>query len=199
MKVEVPYQFTLGSKAMHPGTYTFDYVEDQNMLLVKSPNSEPITELVMTRISGPDDFLRNGSIVFDRTDGGRIISEVWIPGMDGLLLHAVPRSSAREVLLASFLSPNGTVPGDIAYKMTCGKCHGPNGKGNPDADHFFKIVIPRLNSDMVQRQSNEQLRILINQGSKVMPPVEIDEGGFRHRLPPQDVEAVIAYVRTFKN
>jgi hypothetical protein len=31
-----------------------------------------------------------------------------------------------------------------------------------------------------------------------MPPVEIDESGFRHRLPPQDVDAVIAYVRTLK-
>jgi hypothetical protein len=42
------------------------------------------------------------------------------------------------------------------------------------------------------------LREQISQGSRLMPPVEIDESGFRHRLPPQDVDAVIAYVRTLK-
>lgn len=199
MVVEIPYQFSIGSKAMQAGTYTFSYLEDQNMLLIKSPNSSPINELVMTRISGPDDFLRNGSIVFDRTDGGRLISELWIPGMDGLLLHAAPRSSSREVLLASYLSPNGVVPGNVAYGMTCGKCHGPSGRGNPDADRYFKTTIPRLNSPKVQSLTNDQLRVMINQGDKVMPPVEIDEGGFRHRLPPQDVDAVIAYVRSFKD
>jgi mono/diheme cytochrome c family protein len=198
MKVDIPYPFTFGSKTLPGGTYTFSFAEDQYMLFVQSSTGQRMTELVMTRISGPGEFLRNGSIVFDRTDGGRTISEIWIPGSDGLLLHATPKSDSREVLLASYLNQNSAVSGEEAYNLTCGKCHGPRGAGNPRADEFFKIAIPRLNSDMVQAKTDAELKLLINKGSTTMPPVEVDEEGFRHRLPPQDVDAVIAYVRTFK-
>jgi hypothetical protein len=50
----------------------------------------------------------------------------------------------------------------------------------------------------VQGKSDAELKELITKGSGAMPPVEIDESGFRHRLPAQDVDAVIAYVRTLK-
>jgi hypothetical protein len=50
----------------------------------------------------------------------------------------------------------------------------------------------------VQSKSDAELKEIINKGGSAMPPVEIDESGFRHRLPPQDVDAVIAFVRTLK-
>lgn len=196
MRIEIPFKFTVGSKTLPAGIYTFS--ENPYGLTVQAEAGGAITQLIITRITGPAEFLRNGSVVFDKTGGDRIVSEVWIPGSDGLLLHSVPKKDLRNVILADYLPQNGTVTGAEAYNQTCGRCHGPEGTGNEQADKFFKTRIPRLNSNLVQNLTNEQLRKQVSQGSDLMPPVEVDEGGFRHRLPPQDVDAVIAYVRTFK-
>jgi hypothetical protein len=50
----------------------------------------------------------------------------------------------------------------------------------------------------VQGKSDADLKEVITKGSRKMDPVEIDESGFRHRLPPQSGDAVVAYLRTFK-
>jgi mono/diheme cytochrome c family protein len=121
-----------------------------------------------------------------------------MPGTDGILLHSIPKDHIRDVLLITGLDQTRKVSGKAAYNMTCGRCHGPDGKGDQRADKFFNITIPRLSSAEVQSKSDAELREIITKGSRVMPPVEIDESGFRHRLPLQDVDAVIAYVRTLK-
>jgi mono/diheme cytochrome c family protein len=113
-------------------------------------------------------------------------------------LHTIPKNHTRDVLIASNLNQSGTLSGRAAYNLTCGRCHGPDGKGDERADKFFNVKIPRLSSAEVQGKSDAELKDLIIQGRRAMPPVEIDESGFRHRLPPQDVDAVIAYVRTLK-
>jgi mono/diheme cytochrome c family protein len=196
VRIEIPYEFTVGSKVLPAGTYTF--TADKTWLRVQPATSGAFSVRIIARLSGPAELLRDGSLVFDKTDGSRILSEVWTPGADGLLVHTNPKDHRRDVLLASYLNPTRTVSGKAAYNLTCGRCHGPDGKGDARADKFFDTTIPRLSSSEVQGKSDAELRKQITQGGRVMPPVEIDESGFRHRLPPQDVEAVIAYVRTLK-
>jgi cytochrome c553 len=197
-RFEIPYEFTVGSKVLPAGTYTFSV--EQSSLRVQSATSGSGVHfaLIITWLSGPAEFLREGSLVFDKTDGGHILSEVWMPGRDGILLHSNPKNHRRDVLFVPNLDQTRNGSGRAAYNLTCGRCHGPDGKGNERADKFFNITIPRLSSAEVQGKSDAELREQITQGSKLMPPVEIDESGFRHRLPPQDVDAVIAYVRTLK-
>jgi mono/diheme cytochrome c family protein len=113
-------------------------------------------------------------------------------------VHAISKGGDRVVISGATLDANHTYSGKAAYSLTCARCHGDNGKGNPEADKFFGLTIPRLNTPQVQSKTDAELKQLITEGSSVMPPVEIDESGFRHRLPPQDVDAVIAYVRTLK-
>jgi cytochrome c553 len=196
MRVDIPYSFTVNSKVLPAGTYTFSV--NENRLEVQSAASGPVFGIIITQISGPDQLFQDGSLVFDQINGNHILSEVWMPGTDGQLLHIIPKGHGRGVLLASYLSQTRTVSGKEAYTLTCGRCHGSDGKGNVEADKYFKTRIPRLDSAEVQSKSDAELREQINQGSKIMPPVEIDEAGFRHRLPQQDVDAVIAYVRTLK-
>ena len=193
---EIPYEFTVGSKVLPAGTYTFR--ADKSWLRVQPATSGAFSVHIITRLSGPAELLRDGSLVFDKTDGGRILSEVWMPGADGLLVHPSPKDHQPDVLLVSYLNQTRTVSGKAAYNLTCGRCNGQDGRGDERADKFFNIKIPRLTSPEVQGKSDAELREQISQGSRLMPPVEIDESGFRHRLPPQDVDAVIAYVRTLK-
>jgi mono/diheme cytochrome c family protein len=153
---------------------------------------------ILTWINGPNELFAGGSLIFDKTEKGLTLSEVWLSEMDGALLKPIAKGDNRIVVAAYVLDANRNYSGKAAYNLTCAKCHGDNGKGNPDADKFFGLTIPRLNSSAVQSMSDAELRQQINQGSSAMPPVEIDESGFRHRLPPQDVDAVIAYMRSLK-
>jgi mono/diheme cytochrome c family protein len=196
IRIEVPYKFAVGSKILPAGSYTVTV--DQIGLSLRSDTGGPFHALIITRLSGPASLFRDGSLIFDKVNGERVLSEVWIPGTDGLLLHKIPTDHSRDVLFGSELSQTRAVSGKTAYNLTCAKCHGVDGTGDKAADKFFDVTIPRLNSADVQSKSDAELREQITKGSLKMPPVEIEEGGFLHRLPRQDVEAVIVYLRTFK-
>jgi cytochrome c5 len=194
----VPYAFAVGSKALPAGTYTFSTSRDLSSLKVESATAGSAVENVITRISGPNDLYQGGYLIFDKAAKGLILSEVWISGADGILVHSIPKGHERVGVSGTTLDMNRSYSGKTAYNLTCARCHGDNGIGNPEADKFFGKTIPRLSSAEVQAMTDAQLKKQITQGDNLMPPVEIDESGFRHRLPPQDVEAVIAYLRTLK-
>jgi mono/diheme cytochrome c family protein len=196
VQAEIPFEFTFASKVLPAGTYTLSVT---NLgFQVKSATGEVLRAPIHSRINGPTEFLRDGSLVFDKTGGGHILCEVWIPGTDGILLQSAPKSHARDVILIAGPNQTSNLSGKEVYERTCGRCHGPNGNGDKRADKFFKVTIPRLSSAEVQGKSDAELKGIITKGGSAMPPVEIDESGFRHRLPPQDVDAVVAFVRTLK-
>ncbi len=197
VRAAIPYEFTFGSKVLPAGTYTL--MVTKFGLQAQSATGEVYRAPIITRLGGPTEFLRGGSLVFDKSASVRVLSEVWMAGADGILLHSTPKSHSHEVILLSEgLDQNRSVSGKVAYNQTCIRCHGPDGKGDKNADKFFNTTIPRLSSGEVQSKSDAELREIITKGSSVMPPVEVDESGFRHRLPPQDVDTVIAFVRTLK-
>jgi len=195
-RVQIPFEFTFGSKVLPAGTYAFSV--DNFGLKMESATGEGFHARIISRLGGPTEFLRDGSLVFDKTGGVRILSEVWILGTDGILLHSTPSNHTHEIL--PFFTPLGpNVSGRVAYDRTCARCHGRAGAGDEKADKFFKTTIPRLSSAEVQGKSDAELREIIAKGTRLMPPVEIEgSAGFLHRLPLQDVDAVIAYVRTLK-
>lgn len=195
---QVPYEFVIGANAMPAGEYIFSTSTEKAWLVVESPTGNKLNAGIETELSGPTELFRDGSLVFDKTDKGLLLSEVWMPGAEGLLLHEIPKGHKRLLLWGSSLSATHSVSGKTAFALTCAKCHGEDGKGDKGADKFFNTRIPRLTSEAVQSLPDATLRRLIMQGDEKMPPVEIDEAGYRHRLPLQDVDAVIAYVRTLK-
>jgi mono/diheme cytochrome c family protein len=197
-KFEIPFEFTVGSKVLPAGTYTFTESGDTRWLIVKSATGAEVRALIISRINGPTELLEDGSLVFDRSGGGHLLSEVWMPDKNGFLVNNNPKDYVRENLLAEYVSQNRTLSGKTTYNLTCGKCHGPAGRGDEGADKFFNMKIPRLNSPDVQAKLDTELKQIITQGTSTMPPVEIEESGYKHRLPSQDVDGVIAYVRSLK-
>ena len=195
-RVDIPYPFTVASHRFPAGIYTVSFEGD--LLVMRSNTGETINRLITSRLSGPNSFLQGGSLVFDNTGEDHILSEVWLPGGDGALVYDIPKGHVRAVLSFSELSPNGHASGKTAYDLTCARCHGQEGRGNVKADEYFGVTIPRLASSQVQSKSNAELRAIITSGTQTMPPVEVEESGFMHRLPSQDVDAVIAYLRTLK-
>jgi mono/diheme cytochrome c family protein len=197
VRADIPYEFTFGSKVLPAGTYTLTVTKFG--LQAQSAGGEVYRASIITRLGGPTALFQGGSLVFDKSGNVRILSEVWIAGADGILLHSTPKNHAHEVvLLSEDMNQKGNLSGKAAFNQTCIRCHGADGKGDKSADKFFNTTIPRLNSPEVQGKSDAELKEIIMKGSSAMPPVETDDAGFRHRLPPQDVDAVIAFVRTLK-
>jgi len=196
VRAEIPYEFTFASKVLPAGTYTFTVTESS--VLVKPASGESFHSVILTRLGGPTEFLQDGALVFDKAGTVRILSEVWLPSSDGVLLHSTPKDHKHEILLLGSGAPNPNLSGKAAFDQTCRRCHGPDGKGEARADKFFGTKIPRLGSEEVQGKPDAELKEIITKGSRAMDPVEIEESGFRHRLPQQSVDAVIAYVRTLK-
>ena len=108
VRAEVPYEFTVASKTLPAGTYTFR-VTDRG-IQVQPANGEIIHAPIVTRLGGPTEFLQDGALVFDKTGSVRILSEVWMPGIDGVLLHSTPKDHKHEILLLTSGSRTPTSP-----------------------------------------------------------------------------------------
>ena len=89
-------------------------------------------------------------------------------------------------------------PGKAIFDQTCKTCHGPEGKGDTAADKFYQVRIPRLNSDYVQRKSDEELKEIITKGRRKMKPVQQGRPVAEHNLKSEWTDSVISYVRTLK-
>ena len=196
--VNIPFSFTLHNSKVPLPAGSYNISSSSDFLALACRSGQQVKQLIIARLIGPNSFLQAGALVFDSTGDKKTLSEVWLPGQTGILLHAIPKGHNRDVVSFSSLSMNSRTSGKTAFELTCARCHGQGGSGNPEADRYFGVTIPRLNSPMVQSKADAELRAIITAGTEKMPPVEVEEAGFRHRLPPQDVDAVIAYLRTLK-
>jgi mono/diheme cytochrome c family protein len=89
--------------------------------------------------------------------------------------------------------------GKEVFDNTCKQCHGADGNGSAVADAFFKTKVPRLPSDNVQMKTNKELKEIITGGKGQMDPVKLKNrpvAPHRKDLSEEEVDAVIAYVRT---
>ena len=63
VRTQIPYEFALGSKVLPAGAYTFSVTGFG--LEVRSAAGEAFHAPILTRLGGPAEFLRDGSLVFD--------------------------------------------------------------------------------------------------------------------------------------
>ncbi len=99
------------------------------------------------------------------------------------------------VLLGAAISV-GQQSGKEVYDKTCQECHGDTGQGNSLADKFYEVKIPRLNSDYVQQKSDAELKEIMTKGRRKMGPPRV--GQMMRHPSVTEMDAVIAYIRTFK-
>lgn len=85
-------------------------------------------------------------------------------------------------------SPAATEPREV-YMQNCARCHGADGKGKTALGKTFKA--PDLTTATLQRRSNSRLTRTIKNGRGNMP-------GFAKKLSIEDINALVAFVRSFK-
>lgn len=193
LKAQIPYAFNADKTALPAGAYAFS--RTGAAVVITDSRGKQISLPVLTKIGGASAF-RNATLVFDVSGGNRTLSEVWLPEQDGLLVHSTPKDHQHELVVIGAASEG--LSGKAAYDQTCRRCHGPDGKGDPDADKFFRMSIPRLSSAYVQSKSDEELKTIVTHGRRNMDAVQIGEPQLKHPLTAGSVDAVIKHVRTLK-
>lgn len=78
IKAEIPFEFQAGRHSLPAGTYFFEHMAAQPVLVVTAPDGERIA--MLTHPAGRAEAPPAPGLVFER-DGGRYsLAEVWAPG-----------------------------------------------------------------------------------------------------------------------
>jgi hypothetical protein len=84
---DTSFAFRLDTQVYQPGTYAVRLNDDQTLVTITSSKGVTHAALALTRLAEPDPRLVEGKVVFDKAGEVYYLSEVWIPELDGFLLH----------------------------------------------------------------------------------------------------------------
>jgi len=100
IRVNIPFQFVVEGKTLPTGEYNLVRSEDERTIEVVSTKKGPSTyALVITRLGGEIHTTPQDShIVFDNVGNTYFLSEIWIPGMDGFLVHATKEKHEHRTI-----------------------------------------------------------------------------------------------------
>jgi hypothetical protein len=88
-KGNIPFAFSVENKVFPAGNYQFAESSDAQVIDVRSPDKKVSAVVpILTRLAGgmhttPEDC----HIVFDKVGETYTLSEIWVPGEDGFMLH----------------------------------------------------------------------------------------------------------------
>lgn len=102
------------------------------------------------------------------------------------------KSGSALLLLAAaalFAVPVHAQSGAATFKAKCAPCHGPSGKGDTSMGKMLKVK--DLSSPEVQKQSDAQLTVIIENGKSPMP-------GYKDKLSSAEIKGLVSYIRSLK-
>ena len=86
MTADISFPFVAGGKDMPAGKYTIEQLAAGPIVLKGATGTSGILPVITTL--GRHDLDRDPEFVFDKVGGKLVLSEVWFPGKDGMLLVA---------------------------------------------------------------------------------------------------------------
>jgi len=96
--------------------------------------------------------------------------------------------TALAMALVSPLSMRAQNASEALYKAKCASCHGADGSGSPTGK---ELGTHDLQSADVQKMSDKELSDIITDGKNKMP-------GYGEPLKAEDIQGLVAYIRTLK-
>jgi len=100
-RVNVPFKFNLMEKSYQPAMYYFRYDGPGEQVEVLGKDKGLLTRVpVITRLALTPGAKKDGHVrlVFDQVGEERYLSEVWMPGVDGLLVRATSQRHKHEAV-----------------------------------------------------------------------------------------------------
>jgi mono/diheme cytochrome c family protein len=99
------------------------------------------------------------------------------------------RKLAIATIIITLIAPALFADGAATFKAKCAMCHGPDGTGQTSMGKTLKLR--DLGSADVQKQTDADLKKIVNDGKGKMP-------AYKAKLSADEVQAVVAFIRTLK-
>jgi hypothetical protein len=93
---KVPFRFVAAGRLQDAGAYGLKVDMNEGTVELVPPRGPGEVMLVVTRLAPPAGQHPEGRLVFDKVGKTYTLSEVWIPGVDGFLVHAANETHPRE-------------------------------------------------------------------------------------------------------
>lgn len=84
----IPFKFVAAGKLQDAGAYALRIDVEQETVELVPPKGSGEVMPVVTRLAAPEGLKREGRLVFDKVGDTYTLSEVWLTGADGFLMHA---------------------------------------------------------------------------------------------------------------
>jgi hypothetical protein len=101
VKADIPFQFTAAGKVYPAGEYTFSRGNGpvKESFIIRGPGGVSGLVTILTRTAGgihttPQD----AHVVFDVMGDTNFLSEIWIPGDDGYVLHITKEKHTHRIV-----------------------------------------------------------------------------------------------------
>src|SRR5512138_618457 len=105
--------------------------------------------------------------------------------------------AAGSLLLSASALAQADKKVERAWKAKCASCHGAAGKGDTEKGQQMKIA--DMTSAEFQAKKDDELKKAINDGvKKEKGGVKQEMDAFKGDLTPEQIDALIAYIRSFK-
>ena len=104
---------------------------------------------------------------------------------------AVSIAAASLLISATALGQMDPKKVERAWKSKCASCHGATGKA--DTDKGKELKIPDMSTAAFQAKKDDELKKAINDGVE-----KAKEHAFKSELTPEQVDAFVAHIRSFK-
>ncbi len=99
-QMTVTFAFQVGDKVLPAGKYDIEY-PTQELVIFRGAKGLAVEAPVVTRLAQPSTPLADSRIIFDKIGDKYIVSEVWIPSMDGFLLSGTKAAHTHETAKAT--------------------------------------------------------------------------------------------------
>jgi hypothetical protein len=99
VEANIPFQFTVEGKVLPAGQYTLTRKVGDDFFRVVGPDNAGVLAPVITRLGGEIHTTpADAHIVFDKLGDTYYLSEIWIPGEDGFLLHTTKEAHTHRTV-----------------------------------------------------------------------------------------------------
>ena len=95
---EIAFPFVAAGKDVAPGKYSVEMTPAGPLVLTGTGGVRILMPVITTLARHPQD--QQAGFVFDKTTGKSILSEVWMPGRDGMLLVATTEPHQHAIVEA---------------------------------------------------------------------------------------------------
>jgi hypothetical protein len=96
-RVTIDFPFVAAGRDMPAGVYQFRVDAGRIELSAQNAKSAPVGMLVITRL-GRHDADRDPELIFDKVGDKLMLSEIWLPNVDGYLVLNTPTDHEHRVL-----------------------------------------------------------------------------------------------------